>query len=411
MIRCRLLVAVLLVASLESASYANGYRLLGLRSTKAIAMGEAFIVQADDPSAIAFNPAGLGQLNGSHVRLEGTLCNQYTKWTSPSGGQTENNESRWQLVPAAYASTSVGITNMAMGFGISLPNGLASEWSKDGFARYVATYSDLMVIDFSPALGVKLNDHLLLGAGLDYYYSRAKLQRMVDVGLMNGMPGAMDMESTLKGDGDAWGFNAGVIYHVNPRHGFALTYRLPYTIDYDGDITVADVKNDITADIDYPAVIVAGYAYKPVEQWKFEVDVDWTDWDAVGDIVIKYRDPVSPDVVQAQELHSTFAFKAGVEHQLSEVWALRLGYIYNENATAEATWRPSMPDTDTHFLTGGFGFHKGPFTVDGALQFVFYETRTIVNDVDFNKETSSSSIDGKYETFAPCVSLAAGYQF
>jgi long-subunit fatty acid transport protein len=57
---------------------ANAYKILGVKSTKATALGEAFIVRADDPSAIVFNPAGLAQQRGSHVSLQGTFCNAYT---------------------------------------------------------------------------------------------------------------------------------------------------------------------------------------------------------------------------------------------------------------------------------------------------------------------------------------------
>jgi len=59
----------LLVATLASA---NGYKILCVRSAKATAMGEAFIVQADDPSAVAFNPAGLPDLKGVQLSLQST---------------------------------------------------------------------------------------------------------------------------------------------------------------------------------------------------------------------------------------------------------------------------------------------------------------------------------------------------
>jgi len=72
---CGALLALFLSAS---HLYANGYRLLCVKSTKATAMGEAFIVQADDPSAVAYNPAGIAQLKGLQLSLQGTLCNAST---------------------------------------------------------------------------------------------------------------------------------------------------------------------------------------------------------------------------------------------------------------------------------------------------------------------------------------------
>ena len=125
-------------------------------------------------------------------------------------------------------------------------------------------------------------DRLMIGGGVDYYYSKADLKRMLDMGLQAGVPGAMDVESELKGDGSTWGYNVGAIYQINPRHGVALTYRQPYTIEYDGDIRAGDFKDDITASIDFPAVVVAGYAFRPSDKWKIEFNLDWTHWESSG---------------------------------------------------------------------------------------------------------------------------------
>ena len=238
----------IVVACWGMAAYGNGYKILCVKSAKATAMGEAFVVQADDPSAIAFNPAGLAQLKGNQVNVQGTLCNGFTRYESPSG-EISHNEDQWQPVPAFFVTSDLGQTNMAAGLGISVPNGLSSEWSNDSFARYVCTYSDLTVVDISPAFGIRVKDHLLIGGGVDFYYSKADLKRMLDMGAQAGVPGAMDVESELKGEGSAWGFNVGAIYQINPRHGVALTYRQPYTIEYDGDMRAGDFKDDITASI------------------------------------------------------------------------------------------------------------------------------------------------------------------
>ena len=117
------------------------------------------------------------------------------------------------------------------------------------------------------------------------------------------------------------------------------------------------------------------------------------------------------DVVNQENLHNTMAYKIGAEYLYSEKLTLRAGYIYNENATPEDTWRPSQPDTDMHFFLAGFGYRFKHVTVDTAFQLVYYEKRTIDNNVDQNEYFSSSSIDGTYETLAPCVSIGATYIF
>ncbi len=404
-----IVLAALVSGVFVSSGMANGYKILAVKSAKATAMGEAFITQADDPSAISFNPAGLSQLHSNQVQVQVTLCNAYATRTSPSGEESEN-EDKWQPVPSFFYTSEVG-KDVTAGLGLSFPNGLSSEWADDGFARYVATYSDLVVADLSPAIGAKVIEHLQLGAAVDYYYSRAKLERMVDAGMLYGAPGAMDMKSSVEGTGSAWGYNLGAIYEINRKHSVALTYRAPYTIEYDGELSLGGQDQDLSTSIDFPAVVVAGYAYRPTEKWKLEFNLDWTDWEEVGDITLDFENPAIPDVTQKQGFRNTLAYKLGSEYLYSQRLALRAGYIYNQNATPEENWRPSLLDTDAQFVTTGFGYNLANWTIDTALQFVFYKKRTIDNNVDGNESLSSSSIDGTYEAFALGVSLAATRKF
>ncbi len=407
----RVTVAVLVgVACVAHNGLANGYKILGLKSAKATAVGEAFVVRADDPSAVAFNPAGLAQLRGEQLNLQATLCNAYTEHTAP-GGESTDMEDRWQTVPALFFTSDLGRDDLGVGLGISAPNGLSTEWDEESFARYVATYSDLVVVDISPALGVRIGESWLVGAGVNFYYSEAELRRMVDMGMLAGMPGQMDARSTLTGDGTAWGFNVGTIYHLNARHSVGLVYHHAYTVDYDGDVNLVGSDMPISAEIDFPTSVVVGYGYRPNEKWILEFNVDWTYWNDVDDIRVDFDTPGVPDSIMAQGFENTMAYKFGAEYACSDELALRCGYIYNENATPEENWRPSLPNTDTHFVTAGFGWTLDRLTLDGALQLIFYEDRTIDNNVDNNELTSSSSVDGKYETFAPCFTLAATYAF
>jgi len=184
-------------------------------------------------------------------------------------------------------------------------------------------------------------------------------------------------------------------------------------VDYDGTYTLAaaGIRSDISTTMDFPAVLVAGYAFRPNDQWKFEVNADWTGWRDVGDITVDFKTLGMASATQKQDLHNTVAYKFGGEYRYSNNLDLRFGYIFNPNATPEETWRPSLPDTDVHFLTAGCGYRIGQVTIDTALQLVFYEKRTIDNNVDMNEQRSSSSVDGTYTTFAPCLSLGVTYGF
>jgi long-chain fatty acid transport protein len=403
-----LLITAVCLASASTAC-ANAYKILGVKSVKATAMGEAFIVQADDPSALAFNPAGLSDLRGRQLSLQASFGVPYSERSR--NGTTESMVRKFQAIPSFFATSDFGRDDLAIGLGVSLPNGIATEWREDSFARYVATFSRLTVVDVNLGCGLRISPQLALGFGVSLLYSDVRLGRMIDAGLVAGAPGTMDTKMEIAGNGTTFGFNMGVIYSVNDMHGFAATYRGPFTINYDGTITMAGAPSDSTTVIDHPAVIVVGYAFRPNDKWKVEVNLDWTDWNSVDDIMLDFNNPSVADLDLAMGLENTLACKVGAEFAYSDNIALRWGYIYSQNATPEESWRPGLPDTDVHYLTAGLGYELDNLVLDIAFQLPIYETRTIDNNVDMNELASSSSIDGTYRTIAPCGSMSVSYRF
>jgi long-chain fatty acid transport protein len=253
------------------------------------------------------------------------------------------------------------------------------------------------------------------------------MDSMADYGLL--IPGSPDGKNRLQGRGEAWGYNLGVLYKANQKHSVAATYKSSYKIDYSGKFRLTGIPvplgallgigssytSAVESSMEFPSVVVLGYAYRPTEKLKLEVNLDWTNWDIFDSVVMKIDAPlvglVPATITQRYDLKDTIAYKLGLEYALSENLDLRAGYIYNENATPERTWRPSLPDTNTQFITTGLGWHKGQISVDGAIQIIFYEDRRIANNVDNNEGLSSSSIDGKYENIATGFSLSVTYQF
>lgn len=402
------------VVALARVSDANGYRVLGVRSARATALGEAVVAWPDEPAAVVFNPAGLADLDGSKVNAHVTFCRGYIRHTGVDGVETRNEDS-WQAVPSAFVTSDMGTDWLGIGFGVSLPNGLSSEWGDDSFARYVATYSELSVADIGPAIGCRLGSRFFAGAGLSYYRSSAKLDAMVDGGLMalasgvpGAVPGAADLKRRIEGDGDGWGGRVGAIFMPAERHRVGMAYHMPFSVSYDGTMEVqgAMPRTDVTTDIDFPAVLSVGYAVEASSRLRVEADLDWTLWNAVDDIAIRVKAPGAPVAgTMKQGLENALTWKFGVQYACTDSLALRAGYIYNQNATPEANWRPSLPDTDTHFFMLGGGYSVGCLTFDLALQAVHYEKRAINNNVDDNESISSSSVDGTYRNWAPSVSL------
>ncbi|MFA5500378.1 MAG: outer membrane protein transport protein, partial [Candidatus Omnitrophota bacterium] len=148
-----------------------------------------------------------------------------------------------------------------------------------------------------------------------------------------------------------------------------------------------------------------------VDKLKLEFNLDWTYWKPFESIIVDYTPPSMEDVDIRYDYHNTCAYKFGVEYLLTDSLALRGGYIYNESATPERNWRPSVPDSDMHFFSFGTGYKIGGFTFDSAVLLIYYKDITINNNVGNNETTTASSIDGKYKSLALEFSLGATYKF
>src|SRR5512134_3279234 len=127
----------ILLMSATSAT-AAGFR-LPEAGAKAMGMGFAFTAQANDPSAIYFNPAGIVQLKGQNVMIGMTYIREngaeFTgttplTWNTATGTcdiRSETQKDLDFLVPNAYWTRKAS-PNFAYGVGLFVPFGLAQEY-------------------------------------------------------------------------------------------------------------------------------------------------------------------------------------------------------------------------------------------------------------------------------------------
>ena len=415
--------AAVILMGIAYPAYSNGFKILEVQGAKAAAQADAFAAQADDPSTIAYNPAGLTQLRGTNVSIGASAVTGLTEHTSAAGVK-DDFKKIWHYVPNFFVSSDIKTENMRIGLGVTAPFGLSSEWSGTGFSRYVCTYSDLQLINVNPTFAYKINNELSFGCGVDSYISQATLKSKADYGLLLGAPGAMDGSTEMTGDGNGWGYNLGILYRPAGRHSIGVAYRSPVKVKYDGEMKLTDIpavlvpagslKSDVDASINFPASLIIGYAFRPVPALKLEYDLDWTMWNTLESLDIKVANPAPPflgDVSSLYDYRNTLAHKFGAEYSATKKLKLRCGYTFNQNAAPGKTFRPSLPDANQHHITLGAGFEFDRFSVDVAGLAAFVQKRNVNNNVDNNESISSSSIDGKYESFDTGFFTNVGYKF
>lgn len=423
----------LLLLPIPSLVHAEAFR-IPYQSASGVAQGNAFAAQADDPSALHYNPAGMTQLPRVQYSLGINLVGGSFSHTSPTGGIVTGdfNGPIANPPPANFYLTAnlkdLGaktFSNLTLGLGITAPFGTLLDYPKDAPFASVTTFAALPLMDIKPTVGVKVNEYISIGGGLDIYTfasflgeGQAELKSVSGSGLVPlGIPQGSDIE--INGTDTAVGFNVGLLYTPmrnpdgKPLLNFAFVYRSQTTLALQGAALVNGARfSDASVDLNLPQIFTWALAAWPLraddEEWKVEVDVDHADWSSFKNLDIHLSNGVT--LPQPRNWRAVFVINVGTEYRwLSPKslpdWevALRGGYVRSESPIPDRTFDPAVPDSDYNAFSIGTGFlckGRGRFLglmqcdsgnegwiplrgigLDFAYQGALYESRTITNNI------------------------------
>ena len=163
----KLLIGLLLIGiTLPTALHAASFRLMD-QSASAAGQGSAFIAQADDPSAVYYNPAGMTQLRRVQTSFGALLIGGSTSYRSPAGATTRGDFGSTAVSPPplnVYATVNfkdVGITalgDLSAGLAVLSPFGTKYRYADNASfnsgvpTNLVATRESLELISSVPTL-------------------------------------------------------------------------------------------------------------------------------------------------------------------------------------------------------------------------------------------------------------------
>ncbi len=444
--------AVLVVLMFTSASaMAAGFR-LPEAGAKAMGMGFAFTAQADDPSAIYFNPAGITQLEGQNIMIGATYIKENgaeftgtTPLTLNTGTgtfdvRTETQKDLNFIVPNAYWTRKAS-PNFAYGVGIFVPFGLGQEYEnrQTSIFRNQVTKVEIMTFVVNPTVAWKVSDILSVGAGIDFMYGKAKLSQAGVVRLGAAPVDQVNIfQLDLDGDGTAWGYNFGALLLPSKNWKVGVSFRSPFHLEIkDADVKVRDINSTIpfvpgpggpftaaqvfggtsfdtkaSTTINMPATAALGIAYVR-DRLTLEADLDWTFWHSFKSLVVDIQNntPLLPDAVRPENWKDVMAFRLGGEYRVTDPFAVRLGFAYDPTPVRAATMSPLLPDADRLSYMGGVGYKYMNWTFDGSYFYVDKKDRTVNNQQNVAAPSIGSGFNGTWKGDAHLVALDVGYKF
>lgn len=385
-----------------------------VHGAKGSAMGTAFVAVADDPSAIAFNPAGLTQQTGTNIYGGPTLVIPSTSYEN-SSGQKENTAGQVFFPPSLYAASDLGTKELRLGLGIFSPFGIGGrKWSSEGLTRYSSVKSQIATLSINPTLAYQALPVLSIGFGVNYMLSKNEAQKMLDQSMM----GAGDGTIKMKGSGHGWGCNAGVMFIPDDKLSLGLAWRSRVKVTSTGNMTVSNIapalqplfggaefSTGISSPATFPDIISLGAAWRPLKELTLALDFEQIRWSSFknAELTLLNKVPAAgfSDSSTALDWRDIWTIKAGAEYKVNDRLALRGGYAYVATPVPDHTLDAGNPDSTQHNFSLGFGYRRSSMTLDFFYMAGFYTDRTV----------SNSLLSGKYGNFVHYTGLSIGQRF
>lgn len=412
--------------ALNTGIFASGFQ-INEHGARAMAMAGAFTGLATDASTIYYNPAGLTNLRGTNILAGVTLIAPSAKFQGPLPLTTEWEMESQLFTPFNFYITHSFENNLSIGLGVNNQYGLGTKWASDWAGRYLAVDTEIRSFYFTPAIAYKISDAVSIGIGGVFALADVKIIR--NIPLQDPVTGAMkpDAEVSMEGDGNSFGFSAGIFVKPSDMVSLGLSYRSQNAYDFEGTATTTPASLDfnhplagpqsiplphgaIKAPLTTPQNVTFGIGLTPSEDLTLSADFQWIDWTSYDKLEVTFEeydlDPQTPgdqNVQSADRNYETsFIIRVGAEYMLSDAFALRGGFLYDKNPVLDEYVEPTLPDANRIGINVGFGYKiSESISVDFAYLLLLFQERSIT--------TSKFGFNGTYNSSAHLFGINFAY--
>jgi len=408
---------VLLFLFVATPAFPSGFQIMS-QGAKATGMGLAFSALADDPTAIFYNPAGLGWqehfsaevgfMGISKIKGDFRGANPF-----PGVGSDGDQHKTTFFIPTVFGVVPL-TKDFNFGIGVFSQYGLGFRWDNPTDnpwpGRFISENAVIKSVDLNPVISWRLTPAISIAAGADYRLSYVQLQR--NVGTYDPLNNAVVDTAYVKLDSDlwdnhGWGWNAGIMIRPSPVFSIGASYRSSITIDYAGSATFTQLLtgNDVldaivrsrlpqgpqavATKIEFPATLNIGMAFVIAKNTTVCLEADWTQWSDFNALNIDFINPAIPDLDRITAWDDSWAYRFGVEQKIGPNWAIRSGYYRDNTPQPTRDVGPILADNDRDGYTLGVGYNTPKWGFNLSDLYLIVKDRTV--DVP-----NTDSFFGKY---------------
>lgn len=392
-----LLVAALLAVLNVTASQAtNGMYLIGY-GAESLGRGGANFAISDRSMAINFNPAGISQLQGSHLSIGMSFLIPEMDSENLINASTDAESKIFPLPSVAYVRADQE-SPWTWGIAFVAQGGMGARYKNFNsfFGTQDEIFSEVRFMTVIPTVAYEINEDLALGASLNVGYSDVAFRFFPETSFFNTAEPAnsffgIRMEPA---GGLQYNLRTGLWWRPHPKFSLGLVYQTETESDFSGGNTTVDFtghpllgqKVRYQADVEgftFPAQAGIGFSVRATPRWILALDIKRNFWDnAIDTILVQATDPdlvgAPPEVVVPFVFNwkDQWVFALGGDYRVNDRLTLRGGYNYGENPVPDDTLTPLFPATVEHHLTVGLSWLAGQRTYEFALAHAFPKGQT-----------------------------------
>ena len=404
---------------LPSITFGSGFA-INETDTRAVGMAGAFAAQANNPSAVYFNPAGIVQLEGTQLSTGFSLISPSATFTNAATGLNTDLESTTFFIPNFFITHKLN-DKCSIGLGAFSNFGLGTDWPDNWAGRYFVggTKAEVETLSLNPVIAFRPIERLSLSVGFIAQYLDINLENKLSAAPVPIPDGSLKLEKNKDWD---HGYNLGLLFWITDELRFGASYRsrIQHKID-DGDVTISgftaplNALNDTTtasANLELPAVAYFALAWTR-GPWTLEFDYHWTEWSSYDKLRVDFATPVlgGKTFTESDKLwDDVAAYRFGVEYQINELFDVRGGVIFDESPIPDETLDPMLPSGDRWLYCIGGSWHYKNFSLDVAYNYLDDDDRN--SKTSKADDTSNATLPGIYsDVDAHIFMLNVSYAF
>lgn len=403
-------------------------------------LGNAFAggaASAEDASTIFYNPAGLTRLPGRQFVVALHAIDPSAKFSNagstsaplqtPGGNGGDAGDLGW--VPNLYYAMDIN-PKLKFGLGINAPFGLKTEYDPTWIGRFQAIRSEVKTYNVNPSLAYKVNDTVSVGAGINYQHISAELTNAVNYSaaifaagaspLVCGAPACPGIEGQARvtGSDNAWGFNLGALFQVNPDTRVGVAYRssISYRLS-GGNVTFSNrpvllaaalPDGAVTADVRMPDSFSLSVFHQLNPKWDLMADLSWTGWSSFKNLTV-VRSNGTVLSTTPENWRDTYRLSFGANYRYSDALTWRGGIAYDQTPVRDAFRTARIPDNDRTWLAVGGQYKVSKAgAVDVSYAHLFVKNSSINNN---QAAAGAGILVGNYDNEVNILSVQYTHNF